>query len=64
MRLKLSPNLQNQNLFHCSEVLQNTHTFVMNTCDLPGFIDDINQKAVEKVKEKQYLKLNNLRNSS
>lgn len=36
----------------------------MNTCDLLGFIDDINQKAVEKVKEKQYFKLNNLRNSS
>lgn len=30
----------------------------MNTCDLLDFTDDINQKAVEKVKEKQYFKLN------
>lgn len=32
----------------------------MNTCDLLDFTDDINQKAVEKVKEEQYFKLNGL----
>ena len=51
--IKAVSHLQNQNLFHCSEVIQNTHTFVMNTCDLLDFIDDINQKAVEKVKKRK-----------
>lgn len=56
--IKSVSHIYSQDWFHYSEVLQNTHTHVTNSCDLVNFSDDINEEIVDKEKEKQSLKIN------